>query len=48
VQHKVTKRGALALEGFETRLWTVRDPADQSRLKSAPLPPGIVAGFKAT
>jgi 4-hydroxybenzoyl-CoA thioesterase len=48
VQHKVTKRGSLALEGFETRLWTVRDPADKTRLKSAPLPAPILAGFKAT
>ncbi len=48
VQHKVTKRGSLALEGFETRLWTVRDPADKARLKSAPLPAAILAGFKAT
>ena len=42
----MAKRGTLALEGFETRLWTIRDPADASRLKSAPLPAGILAGFK--
>jgi len=47
VEHKVAKQGTLALEGFETRLWTVRDAADRSRLKSAPLPAGILAGFKA-
>jgi len=47
VHHKVAKRGMLALEGFETRLWTVRDPADKTRLKSAALPPAIVAGFHA-
>src|SRR5499427_10922728 len=47
VEHKVMKGGTLALEGFETRLWTVRDAADRSRLKSAPLPAGILAGFKA-
>jgi 4-hydroxybenzoyl-CoA thioesterase len=47
VEHKVAKQGgALALEGFETRLWTVRDAADRLRLKSAPLPAGILAGFK--
>jgi len=36
----------VALEGFETRLWTVRDPADKSRLKSAPLPAAVVAAFQ--
>src|SRR5215475_10855339 len=34
VHHRVTKNdGVLALEGFETRLWTVRDPGS-GRLKS--------------
>jgi 4-hydroxybenzoyl-CoA thioesterase len=46
VHHKVTKDGALALEGFETRLWTVRDPANAGRLKSGAMPPEVVAGFK--
>lgn len=45
VQHKVTKAGTLALEGFETRLWTVRDPHDKSRLKSGTLPPEVLAAF---
>jgi 4-hydroxybenzoyl-CoA thioesterase len=45
VQHKVTKGDILALEGFETRLWTVRDPADPKRLKSAPIPDEVRAGF---
>ena len=42
---EVTKGGTLALEGFETRLWTVRDPADPKRLKSAPIPDEVRAGF---
>ena len=45
VHHKVSKAGALALEGFETRLWTVRDATDASKLKSAPLPAEIRAAF---
>ena len=45
VHHKVTKGGVLALEGFETRLWTTRDPDDKNRLRSAPLPPEILAAF---
>ena len=46
VHHKVTKTGGLALEGFETRLWTVRDPVDATKLKSAPLPAEIRAAFQ--
>jgi 4-hydroxybenzoyl-CoA thioesterase len=45
VEHKVTKLGDLALEGFETRLWTERDPSDPRRIKSAPMPPDIRAAF---
>jgi 4-hydroxybenzoyl-CoA thioesterase len=45
VRHKVMKDDALALEGFETRLWTVRDPAAPSRLRSGEMPAEIVARF---
>ena len=45
VEHKVRKGGALALEGFETRLWTVRDPTNPTRLKSAPIPDAVRAAF---
>jgi 4-hydroxybenzoyl-CoA thioesterase len=45
VEHKVRKGGALALQGFETRLWTVRDPANPTRLKSAPIPDAVRAAF---
>ncbi len=45
VQHKVTKGDTLALEGFETRLWTVRDPDDNGRLKSGSLPAEVLAAF---
>jgi 4-hydroxybenzoyl-CoA thioesterase len=48
VHHTVTKEGLLALEGFETRLWTARDPADPRRLKSAPMPDEIRAAFNRT
>jgi 4-hydroxybenzoyl-CoA thioesterase len=46
VHHKVTKAGALALEGFETRLWTVRDPGDGDKIKSAPMPADIRAALE--
>jgi 4-hydroxybenzoyl-CoA thioesterase len=48
VHHKVTKAGVPALEGFETRLWTVRDPADPKKLKSGSLPAEILAAFQRT
>ena len=48
VRHQVMKGGTLALEGFETRLWTVRDPAHPARLKSASLPAEVRAAFGAT
>ena len=45
VHHKVTKGETLALEGFETRLWTVRDPANPDRLRSGTMPPEVVAAL---
>jgi 4-hydroxybenzoyl-CoA thioesterase len=48
VHHKVMKGGTLALEGFETRLWTVRDPQDGDKIKSAPMPAEIRAALERT
>ncbi len=48
VEHKVTKGGVLALEGYEMRLWTVRDSANPRKIKSATMPPEILAGFDKT
>jgi 4-hydroxybenzoyl-CoA thioesterase len=45
MHHRVTKGDVLALEGFETRLWTVRDPANGNRLKSGTMPPEVIAAF---
>lgn len=45
VKHNVFKDEALAIEAFETRVLVGRDPADASKLKSAPIPPEIVAKF---
>jgi 4-hydroxybenzoyl-CoA thioesterase len=48
VHHRVTRAdGTLGLEGFETRLWTVRD-ADTGRIKSGPMPPEVIAAFAGT
>jgi 4-hydroxybenzoyl-CoA thioesterase len=43
VEHRLTHDGALAVEGFETRVWVVRDADDPRRIKSQPIPPQVVA-----
>jgi 4-hydroxybenzoyl-CoA thioesterase len=46
VRHRVTKAGALAIDGYETRVWVGRDPADASKIKSQPIPAGLIAKFQ--
>jgi 4-hydroxybenzoyl-CoA thioesterase len=46
MHHKVFKGATLALEGFESRVWTARDPNDDAKLKSAPIPAQVLADFK--
>ena len=36
---------ALAVEGFETRVWVVRDPTRPGRYKAQPIPQHVVARF---
>jgi 4-hydroxybenzoyl-CoA thioesterase len=43
VEHRLTNGGELSAEGFETRVWTMRDPNDPERMKSHPIPPDILA-----
>jgi 4-hydroxybenzoyl-CoA thioesterase len=43
LEHKLTNAGALAVEGTETRIWVVRDPADPKRIRSQPIPAEVVA-----
>ncbi|MBU6443048.1 MAG: acyl-CoA thioesterase [Alphaproteobacteria bacterium] len=45
VQHRLLRGEALAVEGVETRVWTVRDPVDTERLKGAPIPEDVRARF---
>ena len=47
VEHRVLVGDTVAVEGRETRVWAVRDPADPSRIKSQPIPPEVVARFAA-
>jgi 4-hydroxybenzoyl-CoA thioesterase len=46
VRHRMLKDGKLAVEGFETRVWTVRDSADPERLRSQPIPAEVIARFQ--
>ncbi len=39
IEHRLTKAGTLAVEGYETRVWVVRHPDDPRRMKSQPIPP---------
>ena len=34
--------GALGVEGFETRVWTGRDPADPAKIRSQPIPAEVI------
>jgi 4-hydroxybenzoyl-CoA thioesterase len=43
LEHRLTKDGTLAVEGYETRVWVVRDPHDPRRMKSQPIPAAVVA-----
>jgi 4-hydroxybenzoyl-CoA thioesterase len=43
VEHRLTNGSELATQGFETRVWTMRDPNDPERIKSCRIPPDILA-----
>lgn len=43
IEHRLAKAGVLSVEGFETRVFVARDPADPERIKSQPIPPDIAA-----
>ena len=46
VNHRRLNGGELAVEGFETRVWSGRHPDDPRRLKSQPIPEAVVAKFR--
>ncbi len=46
IEHRITRAGELAVEGFETRVWVVRDPGDPTRMKSHPIPPAVLGRFE--
>ena len=46
VHHRLMKDGALAVEGFETRVWVVRDPDDADKIRAKPLPDEIIVKLR--
>jgi len=45
VRHRLLKAGVLAVEGFETRVWTGRDAENPERFKSQPIPEEVRKRF---
>jgi 4-hydroxybenzoyl-CoA thioesterase len=45
IEHSLTKGGALAVEGLETRVWVVRLAGESPRMKSQPIPADVRARF---
>jgi 4-hydroxybenzoyl-CoA thioesterase len=45
IEHRLTKANTLCAEGYETRVWVVRDRDDQKRMTSQPIPEAVVAKF---
>ena len=43
IEHRLSRGGALAVEGFETRQWTVRHADDPKRLTAQPIPAKVRA-----
>jgi 4-hydroxybenzoyl-CoA thioesterase len=43
LEHRLTLAGALAVEGYETRVWVGRRPDDPEQMQSQPIPAEVVA-----
>jgi 4-hydroxybenzoyl-CoA thioesterase len=48
IRHQLTKAGALAVEGYTTRVWTGFDPNDPSKMKSRPLPKEVIESLSSS
>lgn len=46
IEHRLIKDGKVCLEGFETRVWVIKDPDDPAKIKSAPIPDDLAAKFR--
>lgn len=47
IEHRLSKAGMLAAEGFETRVWAAHDPEDPEKIKAEPIPEAVLARFAA-
>lgn len=47
IEHRLFVRGALAVEGLETRVWASYDAADPSQIKSQPVPEDVITRLQA-
>ena len=46
IHHRLLKGDKLSVEGFETRVWIIRDPNDPSRIKSQAIPLEVTETFE--
>jgi len=47
VEHRLLVRGALAVEGHETRVWATRNADDPSQIEVQPVPDDVIARLRA-
>jgi 4-hydroxybenzoyl-CoA thioesterase len=47
VQHRITIDGRLAVAGSEIRVWAAFDPQDRLKIRSVPIPVGVIERFRA-
>ncbi|HLY55995.1 MAG TPA: thioesterase family protein [Stellaceae bacterium] len=45
ITHRLFLGDTLAVEGFETRVWVGRDPADPERIRARPIPTDVIERF---
>lgn len=45
VEHRLSIGGTVAVEGNESRVWAVTDPANPERIKTVPIPAEVIAKF---
>lgn len=48
IVHRLMKGATLAVEGFETRVWVVRNPHDPARIKASPIPADVLPRLHGT
>ncbi len=45
VEHKLSVNGVLAVEGWESRVWAVRDKADPDKIAATAIPADVIVKF---